>query len=45
MMKAYRPMNGRLSLLGPEDDLTQAVWIDLFTPEGVYWMPIAQASC
>jgi len=32
MMKAYRPVNGRLSLLGPEDDLTQAVWIDLFTP-------------
>lgn len=32
MLKAYRPENGRLSLLGPGDDLSQAVWIDLFTP-------------
>ena len=32
MLKAYRALSGRLSLLGPDEDLTQAVWIDLFTP-------------
>ncbi len=32
MLKAYRHDNGRLSLMGPDEDLTQAVWIDLIAP-------------
>jgi len=32
MLKAYRPVGGQLRLLGPGENLSEAVWIDLFTP-------------